>query len=184
MCCPGTLPVKVLLLNPVCLFSTPWTVAHQPPLSVGLSQQEYWSLLPFPSLGDLPDPRIEPTSPALQTDSLLLSHQESHNIVYCILYTQYSMCICSMCAFAHLLESCLTLCDPMDCSPPGSSVHGILQAGILQWVAMPSSRGSSHPRDRKYTSGIAGKFFTAETQGKPQYVVSVQFSSVQWLSRV
>ena len=41
------------------------------------------------------------------------------------------------------LQSCLTLCDPMDCSPLGSSVHGFLQAGILVWVAMPSSRGSS-----------------------------------------
>ena len=42
---------------------------------------------------------------------------------------------------AQLLQSCLTLCDPMDCSPPGSSVHGILQARILEWVAMPSSKG-------------------------------------------
>ena len=45
-------------------------------------------------------------------------------------------------------ESCLTLCDPMDCSPPGSSVHGILQARILEWAAISSSRGSFQPRDR------------------------------------
>ena len=51
------------------------------------------------------------------------------------------LCVCS------LTQSCLTLCDPMDCSPPGSSAHGILQARILEWVAMPSSRGSSRPRD-------------------------------------
>ena len=44
-------------------------------------------------------------------------------------------------------KSCPTLCDPMDGSPPGSSVHGILQARMLEWVAMPSSRGSSRPRD-------------------------------------
>ena len=44
-------------------------------------------------------------------------------------------------------KSCPTVCDPMDCSPPGSSVHGILQAGILESVAMPSSGGSSQPRD-------------------------------------
>ena len=44
-------------------------------------------------------------------------------------------------------QSCLVLCDPMDCSPPGSSVHGILQARTLQWVAMPSSQGSSRPMD-------------------------------------
>ena len=44
-------------------------------------------------------------------------------------------------------QSCLTLCDPTDCSLPGSSVHGILEAGILEWVAMPFSRESSQPRD-------------------------------------
>ena len=52
------------------LFAIPWTVAHQAPLSVGISRQEYWSGLPFPSPGDLPDPGIEPSSPALQADSL------------------------------------------------------------------------------------------------------------------
>ena len=52
------------------LFATPWTVAHQAPLSMGFSRQEYWSGLPFPSPGDLPDPGIEPRSPALQADSL------------------------------------------------------------------------------------------------------------------
>ena len=46
-----------------------------------------------------------------------------------------------------LLQSCPTMCNPMDCSLPGSSIHGILQARILKWVAMPSSRGSSLPRD-------------------------------------
>ena len=51
-------------------FSTPWTVACQAPLSTEFSRQEYWSGLPFPSSGDLPDPGIEPRSPALQADSL------------------------------------------------------------------------------------------------------------------
>ena len=53
------------------LFETPWTVAHQSPLSIEFSRQEYQSGLPFPSLGDLPDPGIETASPALQVDSLL-----------------------------------------------------------------------------------------------------------------
>ena len=48
---------------------------------------------------------------------------------------------------AKSLQSCLTLCDPMDCSPPRSSVHGILQARILEWVPVPSSRASLQPRD-------------------------------------
>ena len=51
------------------------------------------------------------------------------------------------CVHAMLIQSCLTLCDPMGGSPPGSSVHGTLQARMLEWIAMPSSRGSSQPRD-------------------------------------
>ena len=57
-------------LSRVRLFATPWTVAHQAPLSMGFSGQEYWSGLPFPSPGDLPNPGIEPGSPALQADAL------------------------------------------------------------------------------------------------------------------
>ena len=61
---------EVKSLSHVRLFATPWSVAHQAPLSMGFSRQEYWSGLPFPSTGDLPDPGIEPGSPALQTDAL------------------------------------------------------------------------------------------------------------------
>ena len=57
-----------------------------------------------------------------------------------------------MCSVA---QSCPTLCNPMYCSPPGSSVHGIVQARILEWVAMPSSRGSFQPRDRTHVSYIS-----------------------------
>ena len=73
-----------------------------------------------------------------------------------------------MCALS--LQLCLTLSDPMDCSPPGSSVHGILQARILEWVAMLSSRGSSPLRNRTHTtcdSCIIDRFFTTEPPGKP-----------------
>ena len=58
------------LLSCVQLFATPWTTAHQAPLSVSFSRQGCWSGLPFPSPGDLPNPGIEPGSPALQADSL------------------------------------------------------------------------------------------------------------------
>ena len=57
-------------LNHVQLFATPWTVAHQAPLSMGFSGEEYWSVLPFPSPGDLPNPGIELRSPTLQADTL------------------------------------------------------------------------------------------------------------------
>ena len=49
-------------------------------------------------------------------------------------------------------QSCLTLCNPVDCNPPGSFVHGVLQAGMLEWVAIPFSRGSSRPRDQTHIS--------------------------------
>ena len=62
--------VKVKSLSRVRLFGTPWTVAYQAPPSMGFSRQEYWSGLPFPSPGDLPDPGIEPGSPALEADAL------------------------------------------------------------------------------------------------------------------
>ena len=62
--------VKVKSLSRVPLFATPWTIAYQAPLSMGFSRQEYWSGLPFPSAGDLPNPGIEPESPALQADAL------------------------------------------------------------------------------------------------------------------
>ena len=57
-------------------------------------------------------------------------------------------------------QSCPTFCEPMDCSPPGLSVHGILQARILEWVAMPFSRGSSQTKDWPKVSCIAGGIFT------------------------
>ena len=62
---------EVKSFSRVRLFVTPWTVAYQAPLSMEFSRQEYWSGLPFPSPGDLPDPGIEPRSPALQADALL-----------------------------------------------------------------------------------------------------------------
>ena len=72
----------------------------------------------------------------------------------------------SNCRHAKSFQKCPTLCDPMDCSPPGSSVHGILQARILTWVVMPSSRGSSHPGTEPTSlkpPPLAGGFFTIST---------------------
>ena len=63
-------------------------------------------------------------------------------------------------------QSCPTLCDPVNCGPPGSSVHGILQARTLEWVAVSFSRGSSGPRDQAQVSRIAGR--RSEPPGKPE----------------
>ena len=61
---------------------------------------------------------------------------------------------------SEVAQSCPTLCDPVDCSLPGSSIHGILQERILEWVAISFSRGSSRPRDWTQVSCIAGRCFT------------------------
>ena len=77
---------------------------------------------------------------------------------------------------AKSLQSCLTLCNSVDCSPPGSSVRGILQARLLEWVAKPSSRGSSRPRGGTHVSCgpcTASGFFTAELLGKPWYSINI-----------
>ena len=90
------------------------------------------------------------------------------------------------CMCAKSLQMFPILCDPMDGSSPGSSVHGILQVRTLEWITTPSSRGSSWPRDQtrgSCDSCIAGRFFTAESLSSVQFS-SVQFSSVQSLSRV
>ena len=75
-------------------------------------------------------------------------------------------------ALAKSLQSCPTLHNPIDCSPPGSSVHGISQARILEWVAISLCRGSSQPKDWTRVSCSAGRFFT-ELQGKPKTVINL-----------
>ena len=83
--------------------ATPCIVAHWAPPSMGFPRQEYWNGLPFPSPGDLPDPGNEPTSPALAGGFFTTEPPGD-----------------SCCSVA---QSCPTLCDPVDCSPPGFPVH-------------------------------------------------------------
>ena len=75
--------------------------------------------------------------------------------LYYILYYIYTIL-----SESEVAQSCPTLCVPIDCSPPGSSVHGIFQAGVLEWVAISFSRGSSRPRDRSRVSCIPGRHFS------------------------
>ena len=102
----------------------------------GILQAKYWSGLPFPSPGDLPHPGIKPGSPALQADSLPSEPP------------------------SEVAQAYPTLANPMDFSPPSSSIHGISQARILEWVAISFSRGSSRPRDRTWVSCIAVRLLT------------------------
>ena len=137
-------------LSRVRLFVILWTVAYQAPLFMEFSRQEYWSGLPFPSPGDLLDPGIKPRLLHLLHCRWILNSQ-NHLGSLCVL----------------VMQSCPALCDPMDYSPLGSSVHEILQARIiLEWVGMPSSRGSSWPRDWTWVSCITGRLLSTELQGK------------------
>ena len=122
---PKVVVAIVRSLSHVQLFAAPWTIAHQPPLSMGFLRQEHWSMLPFPSPGDLSLPGLL----HWRVDSLPLSHRE--------VYTYINM------AFTVVLvaQSCPTPCNPMDYSPPGSSVHGVFQARTLECIAISFSRG-------------------------------------------
>ena len=94
---------------------------------MGFSRLEYWSGLPCPPPGDRPNPEIKPTSlmPPASTGGFFTTSAtwETHKSA-------------AAAAAAKLLQSCLILCDPMDRSPPGFSIHGILQARTLEWVAI------------------------------------------------
>ena len=84
------------------------------------------------------------------------------------------VCVCVLVA-----QSCPIPCNPMDCTPPGSSVHGILQARVLEWVAIPFCRGSSRPRNWTWVSCIAGGFSTSwATRGAPNMLSSLLRRSV------
>ena len=150
--------------------------------SLGFSRQEHWSGLPFPSpmheftkqqketLKDKTPVQSHMTSPVTGVKVTsrpfsLLYHLFSHLVkgslkieiesgffLYKMLWFLKQWIERLACVHAKLLQLYLTPCDPMDCSPPGSSIHGILQARILEWVAMPSSRGSSWPRDQTHIS--------------------------------
>ena len=83
------------------------------------------------------------------------------------------------CVCAYLLQSCLTLCHPMDCSLPGSPIRGIFQARILEWVGISPSKGSCQPRDWTHISCTASRFFTGEPWGKP---IGIHISPLFWIS--
>ena len=124
--------------------ATPWTIAHQAPLSMAFSRQEYWSGLPFPS----------PSYALLPIKHLCRSNR--HLRLSCFNCTPPTQHLPISILKVKVAQSCPTLCDPMD-----YTVHGVLQARILEWVAFPFSRGTSQPRNRTRVSCIAGGLFTS-----------------------
>ena len=149
----------------------PWTtwlyVAYQSLLSMEFSRQEYWSGKRFLSLGDLPNPGIEPGSLALQADSLP-SELPGKTCVLLKLSKGLRTLGCRF-IFSGFLPwkwkslSHVRLCDPMD-----YTVNRILQARLLEWVAIPFSRGSSQLMDRTQVSHIAGGFCTSWATSEAQ----------------
>ena len=218
------------------LFETPWTAPRQAPLSMEFARQEYWSGLPIPSPGDLPDPGIKPVSlvsPALAgrfftpeppgkpnsnirrcwkpllTDHGSLSslidifqcrlwhpqpaardrdHRLANSSPQSILATHMPSPVTALSSrgqgwaasqrwarpallmrallYVIVSQSCPTCCDPKDYSLPGSSLHGILQAITLEWVAISFSRESSQSRDWTRVSCIPGRRFNLWATGE------------------
>ena len=137
-------------LSCVRLFATPWAESLKAPLSMEFSSQGYWSLLPFPPPGDLPEPGIKPTStasPALAGEFFTTEPPGKPNSIserkVRVLVTQ----------------SCLTFCSPVDCGPPGSSVRGFSRRE--HWSGLPSLlQGVFLTQGSNRVSCIAGRFFT------------------------
>ena len=133
------------------LCTTPWTVAHQVALSMEFSRQEYWGGLSFPTPGDLHDPgialpgRLFTTAPLKNIDIGSVPGKE--------------LSACEV-KWSEVAQLCLTLCNPVDCSLLGSSVHGIFQAIVLEWIAISFSRGSSQPRAWTRVSRTVDRGFT------------------------
>ena len=158
--------VKVKSLSHVWLFVTLWTIAHQGPLSMGFTRQEYWSGLPFPSPGDLPDSGIEPQSPSLQTDSL--PSEPPGNPVLLIRVPDYSLLYTSpwlgrfLCSVSPQLmheESCCRLyCFAIEGIMPHTSRIGLWPAGAMikrnkiRWAILAEEiqSDSSHDLDTKF----------------------------------
>ena len=152
-------------LSHVWLFGEPMDCSCHALLSMGFCRPEYWSGLPCPLPGDLPDPGIEPTSPALAGGFFNTEPQGK-----------------SLCTGVYkVAQSCTNLCDTMHHSLPGSSVHRILQARTLEWVAFPFSRGSSQPRDQTQVSCIVGRFFTIWATREAYGLVGTSYFLFQFL---
>ena len=161
---------KVKLLSRVQLFAIPWTVTHQAPPSMGFSRQQYWSGLPFLQ-GIFQTQGLNPGLPHCR-QTLLSSEQPgiSHPLQK------------ELAAAAKSLQSCPTLCDPIDRGPPGSPVPGILQARTLEWVAISFSNAGKWKVKVKLLSSVRRLVipWTAAFQAPP----SMGFSRQEYWSGV
>ena len=176
--------------------ATPWTIALYAPLSMECSRQEYWSGLPFPTPGDLPDARIKFTpcvSSALAGRSFTASitnFSSAGNYYFMRIGSDLHLSFIGVIIsyyqknkrWSEVSQLCPTLCNPMDCSLPGSSFHGIFQARILEWVAISFSRGYSQPRDWTWVSSMQADSLSSELPGNP-LLLSRSFSNM-WKNHI
>ena len=148
-------PLLLLLSHSVTSdsFETPRTVAYQASPFIKLPRQKYWSGLLFSSPGDLPDPGIEPVSPALVGELFTTEPPGGSSEVH------YCYCL--------VAKSCLTLSNPVDCSPSGSSVHGISPQEYWSGLPFPFPGDLPDLEIKPLSPALAGRFFTAETPGMP-----------------
>ena len=138
--------MKVKSLSRVRLLATPWTAAHQAPPSMGFSRQEYWNGVPLPSPGELCLSSVQ-FSRSVVSDSIRPHSRQptrlpgpwdspGKNTGVGFYFLLQCMKVKSE---SEVAQSCPTLSDPMDCGPPGSSIHGIFQARVLEWGAIAFS---------------------------------------------
>ena len=158
----GTLSLLIVVvtivqsLSRVWHFMTPWTVAHQAPLSMGFPGQDYWSGLPFPSPGDLPNPRIKPVSLHWQNYSLPLSPLGSRR------YWLADVCVC-MLHICMLLQPCPTLWDPVTVAHQAPLSMGFSRQEYWSGLPCPPPGDLPDPgaEPTSLTSpALVGRFFT------------------------
>ena len=177
------------------LFTTLCTIACQAPLSMGFSRQEYWSGLPCPPLGDLPHPGTDPSllhrlhrqvnslplAPPGKLKYFQLNLLIFHSKIYSLSLWNSNLTAAAAAA-AKSLQSCPTLCDPIDGSPRGSPVPGILQARTLQWVAISFSNAWKGKVKVKSLSRV--RLFVTAWTAAHQALPSMRFSRQEYWSGV
>ena len=132
---------KVKSLSRGRLSAIPWTVAYQAPPSAGFSRQEYWSGVPLPS-------------PVMFIECLFLPGSHSTK-GFKIIQRKYRHFVCVL-----VTQLCLILCNPMDYSPPDSSVHGTFQARILEWLPFPSPGDLPEPEIKPGSAALQADCLT------------------------
>ena len=158
--------------------------AHQAPPSLGFSRQEHWSGLPFPS--PMHEREKWKWSRSVMSYSLWPHGLQPTRLLHPWDFPGKSTGVgCHCLLHWHLVKSsrsCPILCNSMDCNPRGSSVHGLLQARILERVAYPFSRGSFRPRNRTGVSCIAGGFLTSWAIRSDQSLSRVRLFATPWIA--